>query len=40
MTCYLIYEFISVVLQSLISIYACAVYIISLYISDQGDDKQ
>ncbi|CDW86696.1 cation channel family protein [Stylonychia lemnae] len=37
-TFYLIYEFISVVCQSLISIYACAVYIVSLYMSSDTDD--
>jgi len=31
LSCALIYEFISVIFQSLVSIFACTVYIISLY---------
>ena len=33
-TWWLIYEFVSVVLQSLISVFVCTVYIISLYMTD------
>ena len=33
-TWWLIYEFVSVVLQSIISVFVCTVYIISLYMTD------
>lgn len=39
-TCRLIYEFISVVFQSLVSIFACVVYIVSLYRKDEGDTRE
>ena len=30
----LIYEFVSIIFQSIVSIYACVVYIVSLYMND------